>query len=123
MKNKLLTLLVAVVILQSCVLNQDKVESETQISSKSSKLVKDALLKDGYELGIVKILDNSSCSFIIYNESSQAQLDPVNFNVSEYTEFKKNNLKIFFRYKPLRMMNRCNDAAPIELISVLKREG
>ena len=68
MKNKLLTLLVAVVILQSCVLNQDKVESETQISSKSSKLVKDALLKDGYELGIVKILDNSSCSFIIYND-------------------------------------------------------
>ena len=98
-------------------------ESEKNSTSTSSSYLKEALIKDGYEPGLVKVLKDSECSFIIYNVATKAQLDPVNFNISEFEVFRKKDLKIYFKYKPLGMMNRCNEASPVELLSVVERQN
>jgi hypothetical protein len=31
--------------------------------------------------------------------------------------------KVYYKYRPLRRMNRCTEANPIELVDIKKREG
>jgi len=121
MKN-IISLIVLVFLLQSCVINQDKVESENTAGSGNSKYIKEVLMKEGYELGTVKVLKDSECTFVILNEGTSVYFDPINFNISDFEAFRQKDLKIYFKYKPLRMMNRCSEASPIELISIVKRE-
>ena len=122
MKN-LIRLGVLILCFQSCVLNQDTAEAETETTATSanSKYIKEILLKEGYEPGTVKVLKDSKCTFVIVNEKTNVNLDPVNFNISDFEEFRMNDLKVYFKYKPLRMMNRCTEASPVELISIVKK--
>jgi len=120
--KRLFSLIVISLILQSCVISQDKVESEKTAGSANSKYIKEVLMKEGYELGTVKILKDSECRFVILNEGTTVYFDPINFNISDFEAFRQEDLKIYFKYKPLRMMNRCSEASPVELISIVKRE-
>ena len=122
MQKNLCLIFLVFLSLQSCVIGQDKVESEKSKSKQNTGIIKENLLKDGYELGIVKIPEESDCTYIILNETTKVNLDPINFNISDYEDFRVKDLKIYFKYRQLRMMNRCNEALPIELISILKRE-
>ena len=122
MKHYIKTLLLLAIILQSCVINQDKLESENTVTSANSKYLKDILMKEGYQLGTVKVLKDSDCTFVILNESTNVNLDPINFNISGFEDFRQHDLKIYFKFRPLKMMNRCSEAIPIELVSVVKRE-
>jgi hypothetical protein len=123
-------LLITVMILQSCHSTKRELDTDSgKTAPKMTSLVKDSMTKvleermkkEGYEIGIVKYLENSDCSYVILNDTTQKKLDAINFDSNEFSEFKENGLRIFFKYKPLRMMNRCTEAAPIVLISVFKK--
>jgi len=81
------------------------------------------MLKEGFHLGEIQELKNSKCDYIIIDKTTDAQLDPINISEDSYKAFKKDAQKIYFKFRPLRMMNRCTDANPIQLTEIKKREG
>jgi hypothetical protein len=96
----------------------------TMTSEQSNDKAMDAqMLNDGFHIGKIKELKNSKCDYIIIDETTHVQLDPINFSEDDYKAYKKDAQKIYFKYRPLRMMNRCTDANPIQLTSIKKREG
>lgn len=118
-------------LLQSCHSTKKEVESLqtskerdtlSKLKQSMSSLIEDKLIEEGYDIGLVKYVENSDCPFIIYSENTEVQFDPINFDSPEFTTFKSNDLKVYFKYRPLRRMNRCNEASPIELVSIKKRE-
>ncbi len=118
-------------LLQSCHSTKQEVESHqtpkkrdtlSKLKQSMSSLIEDKLIEEGYDIGIVKYVENSDCPYVIYNENSKVQFDPINFDSTEFASFKSNDLKVYFKYRPLRRMNRCNEASPIELVSIKKRE-
>jgi hypothetical protein len=100
----------------------NKTDTLSRVKKGMANLIEEKLIKEGYQLGTVKNLENTNCPFVIYSETTNNLLDPINFEASDFAEFKKNELKIYFQYRALRMMNRCNEASPIELTSIRKRE-
>ena len=77
---------------------------------------------DTFELGRITYLENSDCTYIIIDEKTTNKFDPINFMSAEYLQYKKNNLLIYYKYRPLRMVNRCYNIQPIELVAIEKRE-
>jgi hypothetical protein len=129
MRFSIFITLILVSIFQSCNSTKKEIEADdttsttTQLKNGIDKILDERMKKEGYEFGVVQYLEDSDCSYVIYNESSHARLDPFNFISKDFSEFKENGLKVYFKYKPLRMMNRCSEASPIELISVIKRKN
>ena len=97
-------------------------EDSEHKNDSTTQTIKVQMDSEGYIKGIVKVLKDSDCPFIIIDETSRTQLDPINFDLPEFAEYKNDGIKIYFKYKPLRRMNRCNDASPIEVESIKKRE-
>lgn len=77
---------------------------------------------DTFKLGRITYLENSDCTYIIIDEKTRKKFDPINFSSSEYIPFKKNNQLIYYKYRPLRMANRCYNVQPIEIVDIKKRE-
>lgn len=91
--------------------------------SDDSKAMDAQMLNDGFHLGEIMHLKNSKCEYIIVDLTTKAKFDPINISEEIYKVFKEDNLKIYYKYGPLRMMNRCPDANPIQLTDIKKREG
>ncbi len=77
---------------------------------------------DTFKLGRITYLENSDCAYIIVDEKTTSKFDPINFKSAKYLPYKKNNLLIYYKYRPLRMANRCYNIQPIELVAIKKRE-
>jgi len=99
------------------------VSSSDETETKESKTMGKELLANGYSTGIVKVIEGSKCPFIIYDERTKAQFDPINMDDSKYASFKEKDAKIYYKFLPLRMKNRCNEAQPITLADIKKREN
>lgn len=78
--------------------------------------------KKTFKLGIIEYVNNSDCTYVIVDEKTQKKFDPINFSSPEYLPFKKNNQLIYYKYRPLRMVNRCYNVQPIEIVDIKKRE-
>ena len=85
--------------------------------------MKSQLIADGYVAGTIKYQSESKCPYVIIDDSTQLKYDPINLDEEKYMRFKKDAEKVYFKYRPLRMMNRCNEAQPVELEDLKKREG
>lgn len=79
--------------------------------------------KVGYSIGTITYHKNSKCAYIITDEKSGVKFDPINIDKEVFENFKIDNTKVYFKYRPLRMMNRCTEAQPIELEDIKKREA
>jgi len=77
---------------------------------------------EGFSLGIIEYVKNSDCSYMIVDEKSGEKFDPINFDKKEYLDFKKDKQLIYYKYRRLRMANRCNNIQPVEIESIKKRE-
>jgi len=124
----LLSFLTALVFL-SCSSTKNEMENDQKTKSplgvaKNSidRVLEERMVKDGYTLGTVLFLKNFDCEYIIKEENAAAKFDAINFESAQYSDFKQDSLKIYFKYKPLRMMNRCKDALPVKLLSIRKRK-
>ena len=81
----------------------------------------DKLINDGYLIGTVIYLEKSKCGYIIIDEKTKTKYDPINIDEDKFNEFKTNKNTIYYKYRLLRMMNRCNNVNPIQLVDVKKR--
>ncbi len=121
--------LILVFIFQSCNSTKKEIEADdttptttTILKNAIDKILDERMKKEGYSFGTVIFLENSDCSYVILDEISEVNFDPVNFDSSEFSEFKKDDQKVYYKYRPLRMMNRCAEASPIALLSVRERK-
>lgn len=89
---------------------------KTQFNDKQMK-------HDGFDIGHVKYQPESNCDYIIINKDTHVKLDPINIGDKSFI-FLKNDIKsVYYKYRPLRRMNRCPEAIPILLVTVKKRDS
>lgn len=112
------------VIFMSCKSSQetsnqtDEINSETEIKTMDNEMI-----SEGFHLGKIKHLKESECTYIIIDGATNAKFDPINISEETYKYLRNDGEKVYYKYRPLRRMNRCPEANPIELIEIKKREG
>ena len=73
------------------------------------------LIPEGFTAGVIqKSTKKGDCLFTILVTSNSGEplyFDPINLDEA----YKKDGIALFFKYRPLRMMNRCQRANPVEI--------
>ena len=86
-------------------------------SIKKNKTTK--LIPEEFTAGVIQeSTKKGDCLFTILVTSKGKEslhFDPINLDEA----YKKNGLAVFFKYRPLRMMNRCQRANPVEIQEIL----
>ena len=95
---------------------------EDAASEKTSTVMNEKMVNEGYSEGTITYSKNSKCPVIIIKEDTKEQLDPINMDDSKFVSFKNDGNKIYFKFRRLRMMNRCDEALPISLEEVKTKE-
>jgi hypothetical protein len=75
------------------------------------------MVEDGFTLGtIVASKVEGDCPFVIASEidGNEVMYDPINLDDS----YKKGGMKVWYKYNPLRMMNRCEKANPVSIADI-----
>ena len=84
-------------------------------SKKTSADIAAKLISKGFTPGVIQeSTQKEDCIFTILVSEQNKQpyfLDPINLDEA----YKKNGLAVFFKYRALRMMNRCQRANPVEI--------
>ena len=92
-----------------------KISADIAAKSQISSLKKAELIYTGFTPGVIQeSTQKEDCIFTILVSEQNRQpyfLDPINLDEA----YKKNGLDVFFKYRALRMMNRCQRANPIEI--------
>ena len=81
------------------------------------------MIGDGFHIEEIQHLENSKCAYIIIDQTTKVKFDPINIEDDEYQSFRNDAQKIYYKFRGLRMMNRCTEAQPIQLTEIKKREG
>lgn len=102
--------------------------SKTSVASTSTNATETKTMdidysKEGYSMGTLTYHKDSKCTYVITDEKSGTKFDPVNINDKVYENFKVDGSKIYYKFRPLRMMNRCTEAQPIELEDIKKKRS
>lgn len=111
-------LLLALVIV-SCNANK-KAADESASKTVEMEKIKKEMIEKGFQMGtIVAGKDAKDCPYAIQVGDSESAyyLDPINLDES----FKKADEKIWFTFRGLRLMNRCEKASPVEIIDIQRR--
>ena len=104
----------------------DSAKSTVQEKETNTNAVKEMdtkLVNEGYTTGTVKYLANSKCSYVLIDEKTDIKYDPINIDEEKFMSFKKDTEKVYFKYHALRMMNRCDEASPVQLIDIQLRSN
>ncbi|QIE59591.1 hypothetical protein G5B37_08450 [Rasiella rasia] len=75
------------------------------------------MMEDGFMQGtIVASTAENDCPYVIKSEIDGATVmyDPTNLEQG----FMKDGMKVWYKYSPLRMMNRCDKASPVNLTEI-----
>lgn len=107
---------------ESCESTKVATEANAETKEQSTQQMKQDLSNEGFSSGVVKYLKGSKCPYIIVDDKTGAQFDPINMDDETFANYKKDQEKVYYKYRPLRRMNRCNEAQPIELEDIKKRE-
>jgi len=100
-----------------------KAESEANTNEQYQIEMEKQMISDGFHIGEIQHLKNSKCTYIIIDQTTKAKFDPINIEDEEYKSFRDDTKKIYYKFRGLRMMNRCKEAQPIQLTEIKKREG
>lgn len=122
-----MTLAIKIILCFSLILQSSCNSSKTTVENQDKKqanitAMDEKLTSEGYSSGIVKINEDSDCPYIIVDEKTKEQFDPINFEEEKYASFKSAGSKIYVKFRRLRMPNRCTEAQPISLEDIKKRE-
>ena len=92
-----------------------KTSADITQKSQISSFKKAELISKGFTPGVIQeSTQKEDCIFTIQVSELNKQpyfIDPINLDET----FKKNGLAVFFKYRALRMMNRCQRANPVEI--------
>lgn len=104
--------------LSGCTSTKNANHSSAVELKKENELKEQKFLQEGYSKGIIIYSDiKNDCEYTIRVESSGSLFDPINLE----NTFKQDGAKIWFTFRPLRMMNRCDKANPIEIEAIQLR--
>ena len=107
----------------SCDSTKTTVE-QTEPIVNNTKEMDEKYVIEGYSSGVIDFDEKrATCAYIIIDENSKIQYDPINLEEEKYTSFRTNDTKIYFKYRALRMVNRCPEAQPIFIEDIKKREN
>ena len=96
--------------------------NDNTMNESELKTLDSTMINEGFHIGIISYQKESDCAYVIIDQTSNAKLDPINISEDTYKLLRNNGEKIYYKYRPLRRMNRCPEANPIELIDIKKRE-
>lgn len=104
----------------SCDSTKNAVKNETT-TTPMKQTMENEFINEGYSKGLLTAQSESSCTFIILDEKTGAKFDPINLEEGKFGDFKsaKNEI-VYYKYRPLRMMNRCTEAQPISIEDIKK---
>ncbi len=95
----------------SCNTNKEVLETKDAMSEKMK-------LEEGFKKAtVIYSTLEGDCPYTISVEGESVLFDPVNLE----SNFKKNQEKVWVKYHPLRMPNRCDKANPVEITEIVKR--
>ncbi len=123
-----LTVVGLTLLLASCNTTKDATKNSATTSEKTTMNKEEAMAMDakfidqGYTIGTVKLTDKA-CSVILEVEKTGAKFDPINIDDEKFSMYKKQDEVLYFKFRGLRMLNRCEEAQPIELTDIKKREN
>ncbi len=78
------------------------------------------MISEGYTLGtIITSTAEGDCPYKIevMGDEEPYYLDPINLG----DDYKKQGMEVWFKFSGLRMMNRCDDAAPVNINAMQKK--
>lgn len=78
--------------------------------------------KEGFKIGVVNFNEDGRCVYTITDQSTNVIYDPVNFMEIAADNLRFDAVTVYFKFRPLRMMNRCENLQPIEITEIKKRE-
>lgn len=108
----LTTTLCSLLSLSSCKSSQ---KTESQQSTETKMEQKETFIKEGYTAGIItQTKEKGNCEWTITLENGVKYESMVMKD-----EFKKDGMKVFFKFLPQRRMSRCANANPIEIIEII----
>lgn len=108
----LTTAFCALMSLSSC---KSKQEATQQNVTETTMNKKEALLNEGYTAGVItQTKEEGNCEWTITLENGL-----VYESMTMKDEFKKNGMKVFFKFLPQRRMSRCTNASPIEITEII----
>ncbi|WP_290626505.1 hypothetical protein [Altibacter sp.] len=93
--------------------------SNSTMSNSDNSMTSDTnMMEAGYSKGVIVYSDKEGdCPYTIQVVGSDAMFDPVNLSEN----YKRAGEKIWFTYSPLRMMNRCDKANPVNVDDIKTR--
>lgn len=112
------TLLVTAALCSLMSLSSCKSTQETKkemIIATNNEAQKEVFMKEGYTSGIiVHSEEEGDCEWTIKLEDGRHYE-----SMSMKEEFKKNDLKVYFKFIPQRRMSNCTKASPIEITEIV----
>ena len=93
-----------------------KASSDSETSNMKTSMTETEMMEAGFQSGtIVASNADGDCPFVIKTDGKETLMyDPINIT----DDYKKDGMKIWFTFRGLRMMNRCDKANPVELIEM-----
>ena len=116
---KLALALIAVMTMAACGSTQEK--NSTTGDNTGPAVDESNMIAQGYLKGIIRYSEaEGDCPYAIEVESDDYNymLDPLNLEEAH----KKDGHKVWFKFTPLRMPNRCEKASPVNLTEVQQRQ-
>ena len=113
-----ITLAAALFAVTSC--DSTKKNAQSEATTQTTKAMETKMMEEGFKKGtIVASKEEGDCPYTIQLEENGETLhyDPINLDA----QYKQDGEKIWFTFRGLRMMNRCQKATPIEIEQMQKR--
>lgn len=106
------TALCSLMSLSSCKSTQETAKEEITTSIMDKK---ETILKEGYTVGtIVHSTEEGDCEWTIKLEDGR------HFeSLSMKDEYKKSDLKVYFKFLPQRRMSTCSKASPVQITDMI----
>ena len=105
----------------ACDSSKTSIENPEKKEMNTNK-IHEKLISEGYSFCVIKRIEDSKCPYMFIDENTKEQFDPINIEEEGYASFKSTDSKIYIKFRRLRMPSRCNEAQPISLEDIKKRE-
>lgn len=87
-------------------------------STETIKISEEKMITEGFKKAVVIYSAvPGDCEYTISVEGESTLFDPINLEAS----YKNSQTKIWVKYNPLRMPNRCEKANPVEITDISSR--
>ncbi|CAM3319691.1 hypothetical protein [Aequorivita lipolytica] len=109
----------------SCISSQNKsqnLETNSAAEIEAKKIAAEKMMDDGYLPGRIIYSDIvGDCEYTIQLKQGEREfyyVDPINLEET----FRRDNQTVWVKFNGLRRMNRCENAAPVELTEIKNRD-